>query len=156
MTMEKSAVDIARWAEARAATASDAPRPLSAVEKSQIALASRREGMTLPRLASAFARSEEEVATVLGSWVDTRAVAKHLIHVHAAELTNRMLTEADPVVALDILERVEVVRPKKGAADSGNVTLIMSGFKMYGLGPEPAAAVVEGDVLEPPALEGQE
>lgn len=155
MATPKSAVDIARWAETRAAAASDTPRPLSAVEKSQIVIASKREGMTIPRLASAFARSDEEIVAVLDGWVDTRPVAKHLIHVQAAELANRMMTEADPAVALDILERVDVVRPKKGGGESGRVTLILNGITLHGTSAQ-AGEVVEGDVLAPLVLEGQE
>jgi hypothetical protein len=148
-----TAVDIAAWAETRAVAASDRPKPLSAVEKSHIVVASRREGMTLPRLASEFARSEEEIAAVLRGWTDSRDAAKHLLTVEAANLANRMIAEADPAVALDVLERIDVVRPKKGGDGNGRVTVVLNGVALYGM-PGSGSDVVDGDVVAPLALEG--
>ena len=153
----KTPTDIARWAEARAMASGDRPHPLSRIERAQIIVASKRAGMTLPRLASEFARSDDEIAAVLRDSADTRDVARQLIRSSAAELADRMVADADPVTALDILERVDVVRPKKGGGDTGKLTLILNGITLHGTGHPASEDVVEGDVLDVPlALEGAE
>lgn len=148
-----TAIDIVRWAE-RGADALTAVDGLTPLDKSRIVVASQCDGTTLPQLASAFGRSEDQIAAVLRAWVDTRAAAKHLINVHAAELATRMIAEADPAIALDILERVDVVRPKKSGGDGGKVTVILNGLMLHGV-PGPAGTGVDEDVIAPLALEGQ-
>ena len=153
----KTPTDIARWAEARAMANGDAQRPLSRIERAQIVVASKRHGMTVPQLASEFARADQEIAAVLREASDTRDVARQLIRSSAAELADRMVAEADPVTVLDILERVDVVRPKKGGGDTGKLTLILNGITLHGTGNPAPDDVVDGDVVDVPlALEAVE
>ena len=98
----------------------DTRKALSRIERAQIIVAAKRPGMTVPQLALEFARADHEIAAILRYASDTRDVARQLIRSSAAELADRMVAEADPVTVLDILERVDVVRPKKGGGDSGS------------------------------------
>jgi hypothetical protein len=151
MNTSAQAAAIARWAESR--SPSEGSKAMSRIEKSQIVLASKRTGMTTDALAKEFGRTEAEIAEVLRTWVDSRDVAKHLLTVQAAELTDRMIADADPGIALDILERVDVVRPKKGGDDSGKVTVILNGFDLHGLGVPSIDGVITCEVPDVPAIE---
>jgi hypothetical protein len=118
-----SAVDIARWAEDRARRESP-ESGLSRAEEWQIVTAAKRNGMTVGKLAVEFNRSESEIQRVLAAWSDTTEAARHLLRARAMELADRMMTDADPSVALDILERLTVVPPAKAAANPGLVIQI--------------------------------
>ena len=121
MSGPRTAAEIARWAEAR----SGASAAIARAEQWQIVTASKRSGMTLPRLAAEFGRSEVEVGRVLTEWTDTTDAAKHLLKARALELADRMMTEADPGIALEILERLSVVdAPSKSA---GGITIQVGG-----------------------------
>ncbi len=153
----KTPTDIARWAEARAIANGDTPKPLTRIERAQVVVASKRPGMSIAQLASEFARSDSEIAAILRDASDTRDVARQLLRSSAAELADRMVAEADPVTVLDILERVDVVRPKKGGGDNGKLTLILNGITLHGTGNPSPDDVVEGDVVDAPlALEAAE
>ncbi len=106
MSGPSTAAEIARWAETR----SGASAAIARAEQWQIVTASKRSGMTLPRPAAEFGRSELEVGRVLADWTDTTEAAKHLLKARALELADRMMTEADPGIALEILERLQVVK----------------------------------------------
>ncbi len=115
MNNRAEAQAIARWAETRAG-GSGASSPLSRAEQYQLVTASKRSGMTLDKLASEFGRSESEVGRVLVEWTDTTQAAKQLMKARAMEIADRMMTDADPAVALDILERLRVVESAKASA----------------------------------------
>ena len=121
MSGPRTAAEIARWAEAR----SGAPAAIARAEQWQIVTASKRSGMTLPRLAAEFGRSEVEVGRVLADWTDTTDAAKHLLKARALELADRMMTDADPGIALEILERLRVVDAVK---TSGPVFTVQIGI----------------------------
>jgi hypothetical protein len=57
-----------------------------------------------------------EVGRVFLDWTDTTEAAKHLLKARALELTERVMTDADPGIALEILERLSVVE----SASKGN------------------------------------
>jgi hypothetical protein len=57
-----------------------------------------------------------EVGRVFLDWTDTTEAAKPLLKARALELTERVMTDADPGIALEILERLSVVE----SASKGN------------------------------------
>ena len=135
MTGRQTATDIARWAEARAGESS----AISRAEQWQIVTASKRAGMTLDKLATEFGRSELEVGRVLAEWTDTTGAAKHLLKARALELADRMMTDADPSIALEILERLKVVDPpvKGGLGEPYTVQIGISADLVTLHAPEP-------------------
>ena len=128
MKAAPTAGDIARWAETRAAGGAREAAVLSRAEQYQIVAASKRSGMTLEKLAIEFGRSEVEVGRVLVEWTDTTQAAKHLLKARALELTDRMMSDADPAVALEILERLQVVDSSKGGGGAPIVVQIGIGI----------------------------
>jgi hypothetical protein len=108
MNKRLSAEAIAQWAENRARRP-QSDTGISRDEQWQIVQASRCANMTLDRLAAEFGRTELEVARVLAAWTDSREAARQLLKARALELADRMMTDADPGVALEILERLQVV-----------------------------------------------
>jgi hypothetical protein len=118
-----SAVDIARWAEDRTQRQSS-QAIMSRAEQWQIVSAAKRSGMTLEKLAAEFGRTEVEVGRVLADWADTTEPARHLLKARAMELADRMMTAADPSVALEVLQCLRVVESPKNSEGSGLVVQI--------------------------------
>ena len=95
--------------------------------------------MTLDKLAAEFRRSELEVGRVLAAWTDTTGAAKHLLKARALELADRMMTDADPSIALEILERIKVVDPpvKGGLGEPYTVQIGISADRVTLHAPDP-------------------
>jgi hypothetical protein len=133
------AAAIARWAEER--SGKPGTSGLTTAEEYQIVAASERAGagMTVTKLAAEFGRSEVEIGRVLAKWADTRPAAKRLLNAQALQLTERMIGDADPSVALEILERLQVVESRKGGADGFTVNIgIADSAVSLTLSPPPA------------------
>lgn len=130
-----TALEIASWAEARAARA-NGTSPLSRAEQYQIVQASKRAGMTLEKLAREFGRSDVEVGRVLADWTDTTGAAKELLKARALELADRMMTEADPGVALEVLERLRVVESTKSSGPAFTVQIGIDASEARLIGPD--------------------
>ena len=58
---------------------------------------------------------------------DTREAAKALLRARALDLMERLIVDAEPDEIIDVLERVEVLAPKRKDTGDSGVTVIVGG-----------------------------
>ena len=113
---------------------------LSRTEESLI-LQLHAEGKTQVAIAQVLGCSQPTVSAVLKAYSNTKFLAKRLLDNSAATLAERVVKHANVAESLDVLERIEVIAPKKqDTGRSGQVTVVI-GMPGQPAGPEPIITI---------------
>ena len=122
---------------------------LSRTEESLI-LQLHAEGKTQVAIAQVLGCSQPTVSAVLKAYSDTKFLAKRVLDNSAIALAERVVKHANVAESLDVLERIDVIAPKKqDAGRSGQVTIVI-GMPGQPAGPEPIVST--DSVLSPERL----
>ncbi|MGV1037697.1 MAG: hypothetical protein ACOYD0_11835 [Candidatus Nanopelagicales bacterium] len=92
----------------------------------RLALLLRDEGLSQWAIAHRLNTTQATISRLLAQWQDTRVIAKAVLHKAAKKMATRLVDEASASETIDILERIEVLAPKKrDTEDSGKVNVMI-------------------------------
>lgn len=83
------------------------------------------EGKTQTAIAQVIGCSQPTVSRVVNDYTDSRVLAKAVLHKNAQALAERVVKHANVEEALEVLERIEVVAPKRQEQRAGNVSIVI-------------------------------
>lgn len=90
------------------------------------------EGKTQTLIAQRLGVSQGRISQVLAEFRDSRPLARKRLEAGSLELAQRIVADADPDQAIDVLERLEVLPPKQ-AGGGGGITIVNQVAGMAGL-----------------------
>lgn len=90
-----------------------------------------REGLNQVQIAQMLGIGQSTVSETLAEWRDTSEDAQYYLKSKALDVAERAVLESDP---LDLLERIDVVRPKGNSASGSGLT-VQIGINLADLSP---------------------
>jgi hypothetical protein len=93
----------------------------------------KAEGLTIHGIAVALSRDDKSIKRVFDQIEDTRELAKLRLAAGAAEMAARVVRDGNPAVCVDVLERVDVLKPRASAGQSQGVQVMVGIAALPGL-----------------------
>jgi hypothetical protein len=134
-----------RKRETPAVSSADVPRPANPTTPAdqQIARDLVNAGLTPAEITDHTGLGRQEVARVAVSSRDTRAAAKEALQAGAQGLAQRIVSTANVAESIDVLERIDVLKPKAVHGSGGHQVNIVIGMPNHPIGPDLAPVVFD-------------
>lgn len=106
-------------------------------------------GKTQTEIAAIVGVNQSTVSRTLSELTDARYLAKAILHRGATKLAERIVKDANVAESIEVLERIEVIKPKQQADSGGGRVQILIGMPGQPAGPLPVIVQSDGLSLVP-------